>query len=113
MAGARMMALCLKKGILRGSGEGTMLNAMRHGRPVVVADDVSAPDYISDGVDGFIVPAGSAEQIRRRIMELWNDPVLAARMGEAAREKAAGFYTHEQYKARMQALAMLMFEEQG
>lgn len=111
MAGSRMVALCLKKGMIRGSGEATFLNAMWHGKPVVVADDVSARDYIEDGVDGFVVPAGSVEQTRRRILELWNDPALTARMGEAGRKKVASRYTHDQYKARMHALALLVFSE--
>ena len=82
---------------------------MWHGRPVVIADNVSASDYISNGVDGFIVPAGNAEQVRRRVLELWEDPALAARMGEAARGKVARFYTHDQWKTRMQVLAALAF----
>lgn len=109
MAGARMVALCLKEGILRGAGEATVLNAMWHGKPVIAADNVAAPDYIHDGVDGFIVPVGSAEEMRRRILEVWKDPQLAARVGAAGRSKVAGLYTHRQFKARMQALAMLMF----
>lgn len=111
MAGSQIVALCLKEGIIRGSGEATFLNAMWHGKPVVVADTISAPDYISDGVDGFLVPPASAEQVRRRILELWKDPALAARMGEAARGKVASRYTHGQFKARMQVLAMLVFEQ--
>jgi glycosyltransferase involved in cell wall biosynthesis len=109
VASARVVVLCLKGDIIRGSGEATLLNAMWHGKPVVAADDVSASDYIEDGVDGFVVPAGSAEQVRRRLLELWEDPALAARVGEAARRKAAGFYTHDQWKTRMQVLAMLAF----
>ena len=42
MAGSRLVALCIKPGLLRGAGEATFLNAMWHGRPVIVADDGSA-----------------------------------------------------------------------
>ena len=110
MAGSRLVALCLKKEMLRGSGEATMLNAMWHGKPVIIADDISAADYISEGSDGFIVPAAAAEQMRSRILELWNDPAAAARIGAAARNKVAALYTHQQWKNRMQALAILTFE---
>ncbi len=110
MAGARIMTLCIKKGIPRGAGETTILNAMWHGKPVVAADDVSASEYIKEGIDGFIVPAGDAAQMRRCILELWEDPKLAARMGEAGRAKVASLYTHQQWKNRMQALAMLVFK---
>jgi glycosyltransferase involved in cell wall biosynthesis len=105
LAGSRLVALCVKKDIFRGAGEATVLNAMWHGKAVVAADDVSAADYIEDGIDGFIVPAGSVESLRRRIQELWENPGLAARMGEAARRKVAGRYTHHHHKVRMQALA--------
>ncbi len=109
MAGSRFVALCVKENIIRGSAEATMLNAMWHGKPVVIADNNSASDYIEDGADGFIVPAGSAEQMRARILELWGDPQLIARIGEAARSKVNRLYTHEQYKTRIQTLAMLVF----
>src|SRR3989338_8317394 len=112
MAGSRMVALCLQKEMIRGSGEATMLNAMWQGKPVIIADNISAADYMSDGIDGFIVPAGSAEQMRRRILELWEDPKRAARMGEAGRAKVAAFYTHQQWKNRMRALAMLVFDRE-
>ncbi|GEM_PF-1742798 len=113
MAGSRMVALCLKDGIIRGSGEPTILNAMWHRKPVVVADNVAAAEYVNEGVDGFVVPAGNAEQMRRRILELWKDPQLMVRMGEAGRKKAANFYTHHQWNTRIQALAMLVFESQS
>lgn len=109
MAGSRMLAMCVKEDIIRGSGEATFLNAMWHGKPVIVADNISAGDYIQDGVEGFVVPAGSAEQMRLRILELWKDPMLAAKIGEAGRCKVANFYTHHQHKVRIQTLVMLMF----
>ncbi len=113
MAGSRMVALCLKGDIIRGSGEATILNAMWHGKPIVIADNVSASDYIEDGIDGFMVPAGNTEQMRRQIQELWKDPQLMARMGEAGRRKVASLYTHQQFVFRMQALAMLLFGWEG
>ena len=110
MSGSRIVVVCLKADIIRGSGEATILNAMWHSRPVVIADNISASDYIIDGVDGFVVPAGAAEPLRRRILELWKDPALADRVGDAGRSKVARLYTHQQFKIRMQAIAMLMFE---
>lgn len=113
IAGSRLAALCLKKEMIRGSGEATMLNVMWHGKPLVVADDISARDYIEDGKDGLIVPAQDAAAMRGRILELWNDPERAARMGEAARAKVERFYTHQLWQLRMQKLALLAFDETG
>ena len=111
MAGARIVVLCLKKDIIRGTGEATMLNAMWHSKPVIIADNNSALDYIEDGKDGFITPAGDAAQVRNRILELWKDPAMAARVGEAGRNKVAGFYTHDQYKTRIQVLTLFTFAD--
>src|SRR5205085_3594277 len=69
MAGARMVVLCIKPGLLRGAGEATFLNAMWHGRPVVVADDGSASEYLDDGVNGFVLAAGDVDGLRRRIVQ--------------------------------------------
>ena len=38
---------------------------------------------------------------------------LLARIGEAARRKVAGRYTHRQHKTRMKALAILLFSERA
>lgn len=110
MTGSRMVALCLKPEIIRGSGEATILNAMWHGKPVVIADNVSSSEYIKDGIGGYVVPAGNVAEMRRRINELWNDPARLAQAGESGRELVHRLYTHNQFKARMQTLAMLVYE---
>lgn len=110
MAGSRMVALCVKKNIPRAAGEPTILNAMWHRKPVVVADNVASSEYIEEGVDGFLVPAGDAAQLRSHILRLWENPELAARIGEAGHKKVARLYTHDQWKARIQKLALLVFE---
>ena len=111
MAGSRIVAMCVKADISRAAGEPTILNAMWHGKPVVAADNVAASEYIQEGIDGFVVPAGAAGQMRARILELWKDPALGSRMGEAGRSKVAGLYTHDQWKFRLLALAMLAFSD--
>lgn len=101
MAGADLVVVPIRRGLLRGAGEQTLLNAMWYGKPVIAADDVSARDYIADGTTGFIVPAGDAAALRGAIMRLWNDPALRRRMGEEAKRHAAEHYTHDLWLQRM------------
>jgi poly(glycerol-phosphate) alpha-glucosyltransferase len=66
------------------------LESMAHGCPVVSYDIKYGPrEQISDGVDGFLVPAGDLEQLAARVIELLRSPELVARMSEAALRKAA------------------------
>jgi glycosyltransferase involved in cell wall biosynthesis len=111
MAGSRIVVVPINKTIVRGAGEGTFINAMWHGRPLIAADNVAASDYIEDGTDGFVVPAGDAEALRHRIIQLWNDRDFAERMAEAGRQKVTDFYTHKQFKQRMVKLALLLYRD--
>ena len=62
--------------------------AMASGLPVVVSDHTGAADLVTDGVDGFVVPAGDADAIADRLRLLEQDPDLVARMGSRARVTA-------------------------
>jgi Glycosyl transferases group 1 len=106
MEGSRAVVVALRKNILRGSGQASFLNAMWHGRPTILVDDVNGDDYIEDGVDGFVVPAGDAEALRKRIMEIWNSPSRAQGIGEAGRRKVEGRFTHRHWVQRILKLAV-------
>jgi len=66
-----------------------VLEAMAAGVPVIVSDAVGAADLLSDGVDGYIVPAGSPAEIAARLEVLIADPDRTLAMGRAARITAA------------------------
>lgn len=57
---------------------------MALGRPVVVADDCGASEYIRSGVDGFVVQPGNVQQMRSALSELIGDPAGARRIGQNA-----------------------------
>lgn len=58
--------------------------AMASGRPVIVTDASGASELVTDGVNGFVVPAGSAAAIREKLELLASDPALLQRMSWAA-----------------------------
>jgi len=93
MAGAKIVVLPMRRGKLRSAGQQTFLNAMAMGKPVVVADDKGAGDYIDSGSNGIIVPSGNAEAMRTAIRSLLDNPDHARHMGARAREVYEKFST--------------------
>jgi poly(glycerol-phosphate) alpha-glucosyltransferase len=68
------------------------LESMSRGCPVVSYDIKYGPrEQITDGVDGFLVPAGDVDGFARRTIELLGQPELARRMSAAAHERARRF----------------------
>lgn len=91
MAGARIVVVPLKGGVLHSrGGHTTYLNAMAMGKPVVVVDDVGVFDYIEDGRTGFIVKPGDVASLKETLLYLLDNPALAAQVGKHAREAAQG-----------------------
>jgi glycosyltransferase involved in cell wall biosynthesis len=56
--------------------------AMGCGLPVIVTSNCGSADLVEDGVNGFVVPARSVEQLQKRLEQLYKDPALARSMGE-------------------------------
>lgn len=106
MVGARIVVLCIKPGLLRGAGEATFLNAMWHGRPVVVTDDGSAKEYLEDGVTGYVLAAEDEAGLRKRLLQLWDDERLCQRIGDAGRRLVEEEYTGQRWREHMMELAL-------
>src|SRR5204862_3519278 len=70
-----------------------VLEAMQCGKPVIASQIGGLPDVVADGETGFLVPPGDPIALRQAMTRLLSDSKLRARMGKAARERAAAFYT--------------------
>jgi glycosyltransferase involved in cell wall biosynthesis len=88
LAGCTIFVQCHKAGELRTVGHQTFLNAMWMGKPVVLADRMSAVGYIEDGKDGLVADAGDAAGLADKIKLLLEDTQLAQRLALAAQKKA-------------------------
>lgn len=61
-----------------------LLEASAFGVPVVSTDEGSRSEVVLDGVTGRLVPPGDPEKLAAAVIQLLSDPVLAAKLGEAA-----------------------------
>lgn len=65
---------------------------MNAGRAVVVSDQVGcAPDLVRNGENGFVFPARNVEALSNALKRFIDDPTLARRMGQNARETISRF----------------------
>lgn len=103
MAASSINVVPLRQGLLHSGGQQTFLNAMALGKPVIVTDPEGARDYIEDGVDGLLVPAGDPLQLRQAILQLLNDRQFADIMGRRASLRARRHDT----EAHLSAIARL------
>lgn len=62
--------------------------AMSQGVPVITTDRTAGPDIIQDGVDGWIVPAGSSIAIKEVFVAILETPEIVEQFGLAAQQKA-------------------------
>jgi glycosyltransferase involved in cell wall biosynthesis len=63
-----------------------MLESMAVGTPVVCTDVGGMPEYVVEGVTGFVVPPNDPSAIRERVLRILADRDLATKMGRAGNE---------------------------
>ena len=63
-----------------------LLESMAAGAPVVATRVGGTPEAIEDGVNGLLVPPGDAMALADSISHVLMNPVLATRLGRAARQ---------------------------
>jgi glycosyltransferase involved in cell wall biosynthesis len=91
---ARRLAAAFDVFTLSSTYEGlpiALVEAMALGRPAVVTDVGGTPEVVTDGADGLLVPPGDPAALADGLLRLLGDPELRARIGAAARTRAAAF----------------------
>ena len=68
----------------------TSLEGMACGAPAIVTRTGGLPEYVDDGVTGFVVDSDA--QLAVRIEQLASDPALVRRMGDAARTRLVSLW---------------------
>jgi glycosyltransferase involved in cell wall biosynthesis len=87
-----------------------LLEAMAMARPAVASRVGGIPDAVDDGVTGLLVPPGEAQALAEAVLSLLSDDPLRARMGAAARARAAAFFSPQAMVAETEALYLRLLE---
>ncbi|HQH50791.1 MAG TPA: glycosyltransferase family 4 protein [Candidatus Hydrogenedentes bacterium] len=73
---------------------------MAEEKPVVCSDYGGLTEILTDGVEGFIVPAGTVEPLAEAIRTLLANPELRRKMGAAGRQRILKDFTLEVFARR-------------
>jgi glycosyltransferase involved in cell wall biosynthesis len=68
-----------------------LIEAMALGKPVIAGSEGGPAEIITDGENGLLVPYGNGESLAHAILRYLDDGAFAARVGAAARIRAAVF----------------------
>ncbi len=89
MVGAsRFMVVPLLEDPYNAAGITAIVTAITCGRPVVATDTAATRDYVTDGVNGVLVPPGDPQALAAAIERLDTDPSLLAALAAGARAVA-------------------------
>ncbi|GFZ87524.1 glycosyltransferase family 4 protein [Dyella caseinilytica] len=66
----------------------SLVEAAACGLPLITTDVPGCREVVSDGMDGLLIPVKDSDALASAIQRLQNDPLLAHRLGHAARIKA-------------------------
>jgi glycosyltransferase involved in cell wall biosynthesis len=81
-----------------------ILEAMACELPVVATDIGGTREAVTDGVEGFVVPARAPEQLADALERLWRSPDLRTAMGAAGRERVRSSFGLDDQVRRFAAL---------
>ncbi len=77
------------------------IEAMSYGKPVVAFRVGGIPEWLEDGVTGYLVEPGDLRQLAARITQLLEQPATAQAMGAAGRRRVAETFTRQRYVSRL------------
>ncbi len=80
-----------------------LLEAAASGRPLVVTDVPGCREFVSNGVEGLIVPPNDPVALADALERLARNPALRAQFGAAARTKIMSGYTESKVEADVEA----------
>ena len=86
-----------------------LLEAMACGIPIITTPNTAAPDIITDGVEGFIIPIRDTNALKEKLEWCHSHPQQLKEMGQAARRKAEEF-TWDLYRQKLSSKVKELLE---
>ncbi len=99
-----------------GDSEGTpnvLKEAGASGLPVVATRHGGIPEIVIDGETGFLVEEGDVEGMAKYMIQLANDPVLAAQLGRAARDWVCTEFSMDKSIEKLWRIINAVIQEHG
>src|SRR5579859_151955 len=90
-----------------------LLEAMAAARPIVASRVATIPEVVADGETGLLVPAGDPLALASALADLAEQPDLAARYGEAGRERLRRQFSVEKMVGDTELLYRELLEERA
>ena len=73
------------------------LQAMACGLPVICTKNSGGEEIISDGVDGYILPIRDLDELKRKMLFLYENKSVCFEMGRLAQKKIKNVFSWERY----------------
>jgi alpha-maltose-1-phosphate synthase len=89
-----------------------LLEAMACGIPIITTPNTAAPDIITDGVEGFIIPIRDSDALKEKLVWCHSHPQELREMGKAARKKAEEF-TWDLYRQKLASRVQELLQERN
>jgi glycosyltransferase involved in cell wall biosynthesis len=77
------------------------IEAMACGCPIVAANTGGAPEAVTPGETGFLVPPGDVDATAEALARIIADPASRKRMGAAARNRVDAYFAMDRYIGRV------------
>ena len=77
------------------------LQAMACALPLICTTNSGGADLVCDGVEGFVLPIRDVEQLKDKILLLYQNQALAREMGRAARLRVQHGWSWDDYGSRI------------
>jgi glycosyltransferase involved in cell wall biosynthesis len=87
----------------RSSGQGTLLNALAHGKTVIVNDAPGVRDYVEDGRTAIVVRSGDADALSSAMRWVLAHPQESAAIAARGRADVLARFSPERYVERVLA----------
>jgi glycogen synthase len=88
-----------------------LIEAMRHGTPVIANDIGGMREIINDGVDGYLVKVGDAAQLASRLKLLIEDQSVRLRIGESSRQTYESRFTARKMGVSIESMLSALTED--
>jgi glycosyltransferase involved in cell wall biosynthesis len=89
------------------------LESYAAGVPVVATAVGGTPEAVSDGVDGYLVPPGDANELARRIADVLEDESKRREMGRIGRERIRADFAFDAQAVRFQRVCDQVLARRG